>query len=503
MNEMVTPAKRIIAVVRRAEFLAFLPALTLGGFWVGGEGALVMIALGLPFLMAVSGLIVDPPDRSGAVPDASKVISTIDAVLAGQDEAGRTTGCFVVQFDDTPLLLDRPGRVTQSAILGCCIDRLKGAMRIGDVMTRLEDGGLAVVLAPVHRLDLETMVQIAGRIQAVVHQPINLREGTVHVTCCIGFCHGRRAPHPTGRSLLDAAQIAADEAKRCGPGALRAFSADMAKTRANRDALRNGMEQALLEGQIRPHFQPQLSTDTGAVSGMEALARWYHPERGCLAPGEFLPAIEGTGLSGRLCTAMVTQALSALVEWDRAGFAVPTVSVNFSAMELADSQLPDRLKWELDRFTLTADRLTIEVLETVVAAADNDLLADNIAAIAALGCGVDLDDFGTGNASITTIRRFALRRLKIDRSFVAGVDEDREQQKLVGAILILAERLGLETLGEGVETPAEHAMLAQLGCAHVQGYAIARPMPAEEVIEWLTQQSERRIAPPKIGQKAR
>ena len=500
---MEPPFARILATVRRTEFLVFVPALTLGGFWFGGEGALLLIALGVPMLVGVSGLILRRHDQSGAVPDAGKVISTIDAVLAGKDAAGRTTGCFVVQFDDTPMLLDRHGRVTQSEILGCCIDRLKGAMRFGDVMTRLEDGGLAVVLAPVHRLDLETMVQIAGRIQAVVHQPIDLRGSTVHVTCCIGFCLGYRAPLPTGRSLLDAAQIAADEAKRFGPGAIRAFSTDMAKTRANRDALRSGVEQALAEGQIKAYFQPQLSTDTGAVSGMEALARWHHPQRGCLMPGEFLPAIQGSGLSGRLCATMVTQAMAALVEWDRAGFAVPTIAVNFSAADLIDPQLPDRLKWELDRFDLTADRLTIEVLETVVATAESDLVATNIAAIAAMGCGVDLDDFGTGNASITTIRRFALRRLKIDRSFVTGVDEDWEQQKLVAAILSLAERMGLETLGEGVETPAEHAMLAQLGCAHVQGYAIARPMPGEEVIPWLTRQAARRLAAPKIGQKAR
>ena len=500
---MAAPPGRVFAVVRRPEFLAFLPALTLGGFWFGGESALMLIALGLPSMIVVAGLILDRLDRSSAAPEVGKVISSINAVLAGQDEAGRTTGCFVVQFDDAPRLLDLHGRVAQSQILRCCIDRLKGAMRFGDVMTRLEDGSLAVVLAPVHRLDLETMVQIAGRIQAVVHQPISLREATVHVTCCIGFCHGRRAPQPTGQSLLDAAQIAADEAKRFGPGAIRAFSADMARARASRDALRSGVECALADGQMRAHFQPQLSTDTGAVSGMEALARWHHPERGCLAPSEFLPAIEGSGLSTRLSITMVTQALSALADWDRAGFAVPTVSVNFSAAELGDPQLPDRLKWELDRFDLTADRLTIEVLETVVATAENDLIASNIAAIAAMGCGVDLDDFGTGNASITTIRRFAVRRLKIDRSFVTGVDEDREQQKLVAAILSLAERLGLETLGEGVETPAEHAMLAQLGCAHVQGYSIARPMPADEVVPWLARQSERQIFTPKIGLKAR
>ena len=159
---------------------------------------------------------------------------------------------------------------------------------------------------------------------------------------------------------------------------------------------------------------------------------------------------------------------------------VPTVSVNFSAAELRNPKLAEKLKWELDRFGLAPDRLTVEILETVVAETDNDVIVRNVAALAALGCGIDLDDFGTGHASITNIRRFALRRLKIDRSFVTRVDEDREQQKLVSAILSMAERLGLDTLAEGVETPGEHAMLSQLGCGHVQGFGIGRPMPSRK-----------------------
>ena len=131
------------------------------------------------------------------------------------------------------------------------------------------------------------------------------------------------------------------------------------------------------------------------------------------------------------------------------------------------------------------------------------LIVRNIAALARLGCGIDLDDFGTGHAGITNIRRFSVRRLKIDRSFVTHVDEDREQQKIVSAILSLAERLGLETLAEGVETPGEHAMLAQLGCGHVQGFGIGRPMPFEQTVDWITSHRARHPAPPKIGHRAK
>ncbi len=490
----------LISAVRRPEALAFLPALTLAAFWSGGEGALVLIALGLPMVMMAAGI---PRASRVEAPAGAKAIEVMDDALRDPSALGRTTGCFVIQFDGSDRLRDRHGRVRQSQILARSIERIRGAMRFGDTLHTLEDGSLAVVLAPVFRLDLETMVQIAARIQAVVHQPIDLGSELVTVTCSIGFCQGRRSPKLTGQSLLDAAQIAADEAVRHSPGAIRAFSADMARAKVNRDALRDGIEAALESGQIRAYFQPQVSTDTGAVSGMEALVRWHHPDRGCLLPGEFLPAIEGTGLCARLGDLMVTEALTALADWDRAGYAVPTVSVNFSAQELGDPQLPERLRWELDRLGLTTDRLTVEVLETVVATSEDDVIATNIASIAAMGCGIDLDDFGTGNASITTIRRFALRRLKIDRSFVSDVDKDREQQQLVGAILSLAERLGLETLAEGVESLGEHAMLAQLGCSHVQGYVVARPMPAGDVTAWIDRHARRLTEMPRLGAQAR
>ena len=152
---------------------------------------------------------------------------------------------------------------------------------------------------------------------------------------------------------------------------------------------------------------------------------------------------------------------------------------------MRDPNLVARLKWDLDRFDLPPRRLSIEVLESVVAETDDDMIVRNLTALSKLGCGIDLDDFGTGHAAIASIRRFSVSRIKIDRSFVAGADTDPEQQKIITAILSLAEQLGVETLAEGVESLSEHALLAQLGCTHVQGFAIARPMPLQSTHGWL------------------
>lgn len=478
------------------QMAALLPAAGLLAYWAGGELGLTALAAALPLAVMLRGLRAQP-----RLPDAmsDQVIARLDATLAETGGKVGATGCFVIQFDAPEQLCDRLGRTRQSELLSATIARLRGALRSGDMLHTLEDGSLAVTLSRTARLDLEIMVRIAARLHLVVQQPMALASGPVQVTCSIGFCHSAQLARPTGRALLDAAQVAGDEAARYRPGAIRGYSADLARARADRDALRAGFATAVERGEIRAFFQPQLSTDSGEVTGIEALVRWLHPDRGLLMPGAFLPAIDAPDMMELLGQTMLTQSLATLAEFDREGLRVPTVAVNFSARELQDPNLPDRLRWTLDRFSLAPSRLTVEVLESVLAGDGDEVIASNISRIAAMGCGVDLDDFGTGNASITAIRRFAVNRLKIDRSFVHRVDQNRDQQRLVTAILSLAERLGLETLAEGVETQAEHTLLAQLGCGHVQGYVIARPMPVEELASWLVTQRERHAEALRIG----
>ena len=497
----------LTAQLRRPEWLVFLPAVTLGAFWLGGEGSLMLVALGAPMLFAMAGAFrfSDGPPLmiTNGIAQRSHIVAHVDHIFASQATTGRTTACFVLQFDNEAKVIDLHGRAAQVEILDRCAERLVASLRAGDLVARLEGGGFAVALAPSRRVDIETAVQLAGRLQNAIAAPISLNATRIYVSAAVGFCIGPRAPHPTGKSLLDAAQIAADVAARHGAGSIRGFQPDMARHMADREALRDELSNALQSGQIRAYFQPQVSTDTAAITGFEALARWIHPERGLIPPSEFLPLIEDLGLSDQLSETMLTYALTALKSWDKAGHRIPTVAVNFSKIELRDPKLAERLKWELDRFDLTPARLTVEILETVVADTENDVIVRNVAALSVLGCGIDLDDFGTGHASITSIRRFAVRRLKIDRSFVVRVNEDREQQKMVSAILSMAEQLGLETLAEGVETAGEHAMLAQLGCAHVQGFGIARPMPFEETLEWIEKFRARRGGVLRISQKGR
>ncbi|PVA10231.1 diguanylate cyclase [Pelagivirga sediminicola] len=489
--------------------LAFLPALALGGFWLGGEGILIIVALGVPLCLAASGVLT----RTASAPPADSRMAedgfdrAINQAVRVAVQTSRRTGCILLGLDDYIALRDRFGADTCDALMSQLTDRLRSVLRSRDIVCRIEESVFAVCIAPVRQLDLGNMLHMAGRLQSALEDPIAIDDATAYVTASIGLAmdtglQGASTQERTGPALLNSATIALAEARRHGPSATRAFSREMHNLPGPCDAaMVREAAQALENGQIQPWFQPQVCTDTGRVSGFEALARWQHPTRGLITPAEFLPALQQGSRMERLGEVMLYNALAALKSWDLAGIDVPHVGVNFCPEELRNPNLVKKIEWELDRFDLSPDRLAIEILETVVASSPDDTVVRNIAGLSRLGCQIDLDDFGTGHASISSIRRFAVQRLKIDRSFVMKVDHDPEQQRMVSAILTMAEQLGLATLAEGVETSGEHAMLAQLGCGHVQGYGIGRPMPLDQTVEWTRTHLAKLQTPPPIGRR--
>ena len=180
---------------------------------------------------------------------------------------------------------------------------------------------------------------------------------------------------------------------------------------------------------------------------------------------------------------------------------MPKVSINLSQQDIADPNLSDTIAWELDRCDLAPDRLCLEILETVVTDTPDDSAVRSLQRLSQLGCAIDLDDYGTGHASIAAIKRFPINRIKIDRSFVMKCDQDPDQQRLVSALLSMADHLELDTLAEGVETVGEHALLAQLGCGYVQGFGISRPLPFEDTIGWINQHNTKIAQAPDINRR--
>lgn len=503
-SEKISQLRIVLAdFLTRPVALACLPAMSLAAFWIGGDTALITIAILMPLIY---GLIAGARahDRAGTAAGRPGLAerAVFDAMLADRFKQARETSLksavFKVEIDDADGLTDRFGQSAADAIITRTSERIVSTFRDDDVVAKTGDHSFTTCLNPVRQLDLELCIQLAGRLQASLEEPISIDGTSVYVTTSVGFCEHARVINKSPRAWVEAAHTALREAQAHGPNAIRAYSDEMKRRTETRAELRQEVANALESGHIKPWFQPQISTDTGLVTGFEALARWDHPQRGMISPADFLPAIEQADMLERLADVMMYHAFAALKGWEEAGVEVPQIGVNFAGQELKNPRLIEKVKWELDRFDLTPGRLAVEVLETVVASAPDDMITRNINGLGELGCRVDLDDFGTGHASIASIRRFSVSRIKIDRSFVMKADRDPEQQRMISAILTMAERLGVETLAEGVETVGEHALLAQLGCDHVQGFGIAKPMPFEETLDWIAQHNAKLQDVPRI-----
>lgn len=499
---------RVVPVLTGPPILAFLPAITLGAFWLGGEAALVIVALGLPLVFAVGGAFDSwnlnvglPRDSVTGLLLREGLENVVEQVFAQTDNSGLQSACFVLELDGYRDLVDHHGQAAADLVVHISGERILSALRDGDTVARIGDSRFAVCLTAVRQLDLELCIQLSGRMQSTIEDAVPLDGVSIYMTCSIGFCLRSRTPGLSAQDWLTAAVTALSDAQRSGPSAIRAYSSEIGRMNRERSDLREEAAAALENGHIQPWYQPQISTDTGKVSGFEALARWSHPIHGLIAPDVFLPVMEEAGLMERLGQVMLYHSLTALKAWDSAGVDVPQVGVNFASDELRNPGLVDKIRWELDRFELSPERLAVEVLETVMTDSPDDTISHNITGLAKLGCRIDLDDYGTGHASIASLRRFAVSRIKIDRSFVMKADRDPEQQRLIGAILTMAERLELETLAEGVETVGEHALLAQLGCDHVQGFGIGRPMPFDQTLDWITAHQAKLQDVPVIGRE--
>ncbi|MEM6482918.1 MAG: GGDEF domain-containing phosphodiesterase, partial [Pseudomonadota bacterium] len=475
--------------------LALAPVLTLLGYQLWGEAALVTAAVLGPIACAVGYTRIDH-GRSEQRPDALE--DAIELNLKVARRGLRRTACLFIEIDEGETLSDRYGPRDFDQICQRTAERLRSALRSEDTLVDLSSGQFGVAIAPVRKLDSEVCVQIANRMQKACETPVELDDARVYITISAGICLHTAVKAGGTQDLSDAASLALQDARRYAPSGIRVFSPAIARQITTQPV--NGIDaiRGLKAGEIVAWFQPQISTDTGEVSGFEALARWKHPARGLVPPGEFLQILRDQGQLGHLGQKVLRDALNALQQWDKHALGIHQVGINCSAEELRDPKLVDRISWELDRYSIEPKRLVIEVLETVVAYSSDDTVARNVRRLSDLGCRIDLDDFGTGHASISSIRRFGVHRLKIDRSFVQKVDKDTEQQRMVNAIQLMAEQLELETIAEGVETTGEHAMLAQLGCHHVQGFGLARPMPLDKTLSWIATYQSQLVKTPRI-----
>ena len=489
--------------LQRLDVLALFPLVALMALLLGLDDLVLLTAFGLPALLALRALAPPQPDPPFSV---GQDLSPRDRLVAALGHAarqdGRDTACILVQIEDWDDLIARWGLEAAGDLAERCHDRLRATLRADDLVLRLGDARFAIVLQPLPHLRLGTREAIVARLAACIAEPMGVGGALLRPTAAIGHTALIRDTGDPAAATLDAAEAALADAHRNGPNASRAFAPGLLRQRRTRTELAADVDAALAAGEIRPWFQPQVCTESRVISGFEALARWHHPDRGLLAPADFLPAIDDSGRMDALGRCVVTHALEALRLWDRAGLRVPMVAINLSAAELRNPALADHLKWDLDRLDIAPGRLTVEIPETLVARGEDDSVIATLAALGQHGIALDLDDFGIGQAALPAIRRFGIARIKIDRTFIFGLDTDPDRQAMVSAILAMARPLGVRTLAEGVEDAATLSRLARMGCDHVQGHHIAAAMPIEDTIAWATGHNTGLARPAPIGLRA-
>jgi cyclic di-GMP phosphodiesterase Gmr len=429
--------------------------------------------------------LLQKPDMAAGFDGRAMVTAALARSLSGNGRLRHTSTALVFEIDDFRKIEETYDQDRIEEILTETNLRLRATLQDADTAAHLEGPRFAVAPSQYRRLDLEAAIQLATRIQHAMADPLLLDRDNLFITVSIGFALASRLEDPTSAQLLRAASVAQLEASRDGPNAIRSYSPAMHQRIKTYNGLRGEVQAALGNKSITAHFQPQIDLVTGELTGLEALARWQHPQRGIVPPCDFLPILEQSGLMERLGQRMLSDALTALAKWEQGGLYVPTVSINVTNCELRNPNFVDHIMMELDRHELAPERLVIEVLETVAVTKHDTVTESNLSRLASVGCGIDLDYFGTGHASITSIRKFAIQRIKIDRSFITNIDRDQEQQDMVAAILTMAARLGLATLAEGVETAQEQDQLTEMGCEFMQGFALARPANFDEITSWM------------------
>ena len=346
----------------------------------------------------------------------------------------------------------------------------------------VEDGaGARGIAGEAEAGGIEDALALAARVQSALQAPVAVDGVALNIEASIGIAlvpdHARNADE-----LLQRADMALDRA-RSRRGRVEVYSPEHHRSGAERLALLGEVRPALERGEFRLFYQPQIALRTGRVTGVEALLRWRHPERGMIPPLQFISLIEQTALVGPVTLHVIDLALRQSALWREAGLELG-MSVNLSARNLHDPELPEQIASLLARHSIPAAALTLEVTESA-AMADPATAVGVLEALRALGAGVSIDDFGSGNASIAYLAKLPVGELKIDRSFVTPMCESTRDEAIVRTTIDLARHLGLHVVAEGIETAEVCERLAEMGCDIGQGYLISRPAPAAELTPWL------------------
>ncbi len=418
-------------------------------------------------------------DALTGLPNRTLLHERIEAAARAHDHDGSVSALLLIDLDHFKEVNDTLGHDRGDELLTEMAQRLRATVRGDDTLARLGGDEFGVLLPRLP--NRAAAAELAARMQIAIQRPFAIGGIVVSLDASIGIAlcpdHGRDP-----NVLLRRADVAMYQAKE-GASTIETYDLTRDLHSSERLGLLGELRRAIDEDELELHFQPMVSVASREVTGVEALVRWRHPERGLLGPGEFVPAAERTAAIVDLTAWVLNAALSQCRAWREAGIDLP-VAVNLASANVADLALPEVVAAALARHGLPGDRLACEISEHTVMA-DPARVCESLQRLRAMGVRIALDDFGTGQTSLSYLRRLPLDEIKIDRSFVIGMEANDGDAAIVRATIDLARNLGFGVVAEGVETRAALDRLGDLQCDVAQGFFLSRPLPADELDEWL------------------
>lgn len=397
---------------------------------------------------------------------------------------GSTVGLLHIDLDNFKPINDAFDHHLGDKVLVALADRLHETVGPDGIVGRAGGDEFLVcrVFGPDHQ---SACTAFAETIRARLSTPVWIEGQSYQLGASIGVAHWSGGGEEGLAEALQNADMALHTAKTVGRNTVLAFTPDMRQRRKKDALLLADASRGLQSGEFTAHFQPVLDVKTGRVSGFEALLRWQHPQRGLLAPDEFLPLCRAAGLSDALNRALYTEAAAFIRCLRHAGLDTLTISLNLAAPELKAPGTAEALTQVLAAHGADPASFRLEVVESTLIEDRSITIIENLKALHASGFVLDLDDFGTGHTAIGNLHRLPISRIKIDQSLIRGIDHDPIQKIMAKAVIDLAHNLSLEVVGEGVETAAELTLLETLACDGVQGYLLGKPAPAAECLDTL------------------
>jgi diguanylate cyclase (GGDEF)-like protein/PAS domain S-box-containing protein len=414
----------------------------------------------------------------------------LNQAIARASRNNQMVAVMLLDLDRFKIINDTLGHLAGDTLLTDVARRIGNCMRESDTVARLGGDEFIVVLPDLDNINHATLV--AQKIIDILSHPFTLENQEVFITASIGISF-YPSSGDNAEMLVKTADIAMYHAKEQGRNNYQFYRSSASDETSALFALEHSLRRALERNELSLHYQPQIDIETNAITGMEALLRWQHPERGMIPPLEFIPLAEETGLIIPIGEWVLRSACAQNKEWQDAGLPPVRIAVNLSVRQLKQKNLVARIEEILAETGLDPQWLELELTESMIMNNSENSI-QQLTEIKALGIELAIDDFGTGYSSLSYLKRFPIDRVKIDQSFVQGVCCDPDDAAISQAIIALATILKLKVTAEGVETQDQLSFLREHQCCDAQGYLFSRPLPVEAMTRMLQQTLSRKHA---------